>query len=64
MRIKSYYEGTMDERQRILDGILDIETKSHATRTPLFQDTLLELIRKMIEDKHPPQRFRDISNGE
>lgn len=64
MRIKSYYEGTMDERQRVLDGIDEIEAKSHATRTPLFQETLLELIRNMIEDKHPPKRFRDISNGE
>lgn len=64
MRIKSYYEGTVDERERILKGIQEIESQSHATRTPLFQDTLLELIRDMIEDKHPPKRFRDIGNGE
>lgn len=64
MRIKSYYEGTVDERQRILEGIRAIENNSHATRTPLFQDTLFELIKEVIENQHPPKRFRDIGNAE
>lgn len=64
MRIKSYNEGINDERSRILQGIKDIEDKSHATRTPLFQDTLFELIRDVVENLNPPRRFRDIGNGE
>lgn len=64
MRIKSYYEGTIDERQRILSGIDAIEKLSNDTRTPLFQDTLIKLVREVVEDRHPPQRFRDIGNGE
>jgi hypothetical protein len=54
----------MDERKRILDGIQEIEDQSHATKTPLFQDTLLSLIREFISETHPPKRFRDIGKGE
>ena len=64
MRIKSYYEGTMDERQRILQEVDEIEKQSHATRTPIFQDTLFQLVREAIVRQHPPQRFRDTANGE
>lgn len=64
MRIRSYYEGTIDERQRILEGIQKIEEQSHQTRTPLFQETLLELVKDVVENLTPPRRFRDISNGE
>lgn len=51
MRIKSYFEGKLDERQRILNAIQNIEDVSHKTRTPLFQDTLLSLIREAINGK-------------
>ena len=64
MRIKSYYEGILDERQRILESVKAIEHQSHATRTPLFQDTLFELVKDAIVEMHPPKRFRDIGNGE
>ena len=54
----------MDERKRILDGIQEIEDQSHATKTPLFQDNLLALIRDVVLEIHPPKRFRDVGNGE
>lgn len=52
------------ERQRILNGVDSIEAQSHATKTPLYQDTLLGLFRDLVEDLNPPRRFRDVSNGE
>jgi hypothetical protein len=64
MRIKSYYEGTIDERERILEGINRIEEQSHQTRTPLFQETLFELVKEVVENMTPPRRFRDIGNAE
>ncbi len=51
MRIKSYSEGQLEERQRVLNAIQKIEEVSHKTRTPLFQDTLLNLIREAINGK-------------
>lgn len=51
MRIKSYYEGQIDERRRLLKAIQKIEDMSNKTRTPLFQDTLLNLIREAINGK-------------
>lgn len=60
--------GRISERDRIMNGIQDIEDRSHATKTPLYQETLLRLVRKTVLDEslgqHPPQRFRDIANGE
>ncbi len=64
MRIKSYNEGTLEERQRILDGIRKIEKQSHDTRTPLFQDTLFQLVKDVVENLQPPRRFRDAGNAE
>lgn len=40
-----------EERKRILDAIQKIEDQSHATRTPLFQDTLFNLVRKAINEQ-------------
>lgn len=51
MRIKSYAEGQIDERQRLLKAVQEIEDTSHKTRTPLFQDTLFSLIREAINGK-------------
>lgn len=51
MRIKSYFEGKMDERQRILEAVQEIENVSHKTRTPLFQETLLNLVKEAINGK-------------
>lgn len=64
MKTKTYHDGIMDERKRILESVKAIEDQSHATRTPLFQDTLFDLVKDVVMQIHPPRRFRDISNGE
>jgi hypothetical protein len=42
--------GTLDERERILQGIQKLEDQSHATRTPIYQDTLFDKIRKIVNN--------------
>jgi hypothetical protein len=42
-----YQAGTLDERERILLGIQKLEDQSHATRTPLYQDTMFDKIREI-----------------
>jgi hypothetical protein len=36
------------ERDRILQKIQELEDQSHATRTPLYQETLLAKIREIV----------------
>lgn len=55
---------TERERLRILEEINKLEQHSHQTRTPLFQDTLLEMVRDIVKEVHPPRTFRDKANGE
>jgi hypothetical protein len=43
-----YQAGTLDERERILQGIQKLEDQSHATRTPLYQYTMFTNIRGII----------------
>ena len=43
-----YQAGTMAERERILRDIQKLEDQSHATRTPLYQDTMFAKIRKIV----------------
>jgi hypothetical protein len=43
-----YQAGTLDERERILQGIQKLEDQSHATRTPLYQDTVFTKIRTIV----------------
>jgi hypothetical protein len=43
-----YQSGTLDERDRILQGIQKLEDQSNATRTPLYQDTMFDKIRKIV----------------
>jgi hypothetical protein len=43
-----YQAGTLDERERILQGMQKLEDQSHATRTPLYQDTMFSEIRKIV----------------
>jgi hypothetical protein len=43
-----YQAGTLDERERILQGMQKLEDQSHATRTPLYQDTMFTKIRKIV----------------
>ena len=43
-----YQAGTLDERERILQGIQKLEDQSHATRTPLYQDTMFDKIRTIV----------------
>ena len=45
-----YQAGTLDERERILQGIQKLEDQSNATKTPLFQETLLAKVREIIND--------------
>jgi hypothetical protein len=40
--------GAKIERERILEGIQKLEDQSHATRTPLYQDTMFSKIRKIV----------------
>jgi hypothetical protein len=47
---RKYEEGVKAERLRILEGIQKIEDQSHATRTPLYQETLLEAIREVVNN--------------
>ena len=44
-------QAQQEERDRILEGINMIEVRALETRTMLFQDNLLALIRKMIKGK-------------
>jgi hypothetical protein len=43
-----YQAGVMYERDRVLEGIQKLEDQSHATRTPLYQETMLTKIREII----------------
>jgi hypothetical protein len=43
-----YQAGAMAERERILEGIQKLEDQSHATKTPLYQDTLFAKIREIV----------------
>ena len=43
-----YQAGTLDERDRILQGIQKLEDQSEATRTPLYQETMFTKIREII----------------
>jgi hypothetical protein len=43
-----YQAGTLDEREKILQGIQKLEDQSHATRTPLYQDIMFTKIRGII----------------
>ena len=40
--------GARIERERVLQGIQKLEDQSHATRTPLYQDTMFTKIRSII----------------
>ena len=44
-----YQAGTLDERERILQGIQKLEDQSEATRTPLYQETLFNKIREIVK---------------
>ena len=53
-----------DERMRIWEGIERLYANSEKTRTPIYQDTMYDYMRKLVWEAHPPMRFRDIANGE
>jgi hypothetical protein len=44
-----YQAGTLDERERILQGIQKLEDQSNATRTPLYQETLFNKMREIVK---------------
>ena len=43
-----YQAGVMAERERILHGMQRLEDQSHATKTPLYQETMFTKIREII----------------
>lgn len=43
------HEGRVRERQRILDAIDDLEKQSHQTRTPIYQETMFEKVRQIVQ---------------
>ena len=45
----AFRAGESKAKRNILEAIQAIEDRSHATKTPLFQDTLFELIREAID---------------
>ena len=55
-----------DERMRIWEGIQTLYSNSERTRTPIYQDRMYEYMRTLVwpAAQHPPERFRDKSNGE
>ena len=52
------------ELKRILDEINRLEELSNKTRTPIFQDSLFDRVRDIVDRNHPPRSFRDKSNAE
>ena len=57
-------DAIQNERARIIEAINRIEETSHATRTPIYQDTFFEQVKAIVYDIHPPYQFRDKANGE
>jgi hypothetical protein len=43
-----YQSGVLSERERVLQGIQKLEDQSHATRTPLYQETLFNKVRDIL----------------
>lgn len=41
----------IDERQRILSAIDKLEKQSHQTRTPIYQDTMFEKVRQIVQNE-------------
>jgi hypothetical protein len=46
----TYDLGVEDERRRILNEINRLEMQAHATRTPIYQETLFAKIREILGD--------------
>lgn len=53
-----------NERERIWGGIERLYANSKRTRTPIYQDTMYDYMKKLVWAAHPPVQFRDTSNGE
>jgi hypothetical protein len=45
----AFRAGESKAKRNILEAVQAIEDRSNATRTPLFQDTLFELIREAVD---------------
>lgn len=43
------HEGRVRERQRILLAIEELEKQSHQTRTPIYQETMFEKVRQIVQ---------------
>ena len=44
-------EAVWQERERILLLLDELERQSHETRTPLFQETMFEKVRQIVQNK-------------
>lgn len=45
-----FEQGKLQEKERILHEIDELEKQSHKTRTPLFQQTMFEKVRQIVQD--------------
>lgn len=62
---KQYWQAGRDyERDRIWNGIEELYKNSESTRTPIYQDRMYNYLKSIMWPQHPPQQFRDRSNGE
>lgn len=61
---EGYLAGAYSERLRIWEAIERMYDNSHKTRTPIYQDRMYEYLKNLLWPQHPPQQFRDKSNGE
>ncbi len=43
-------DARFQERERILTAIDELEQQSHATKTPIYQDTLFKKVREIVAD--------------
>jgi hypothetical protein len=62
--IFAYQQGVEAERQRITNEVLQLEERSHKTRTPIYQDTFFDKMKQVLYIDYLPKRFKDASNGE
>jgi hypothetical protein len=62
---KQYWQAGRDyERERIWKGVEELYNNSESTRTPIYQDRMYNYLKNIMWPEHPPEQFRDKSNGE
>ena len=61
---KDHPDSVQQERERIWEAVERLYKNSEATRTPIYQDRMYAYLKNILWPQHPPQHFRDASNGE